>query len=374
MEKKLTILHILYVSENKASGVRNIVPQHLQYQSQFADVALLNCNDTEVEEAKGVYNVYKLSELKDKKIKNLPEPYNNPDLVVFHAIYYPQYINLYKQCKKEKIPYVLVPHGSLTKKAQRQKIIKKIFANLLLFNSFINNAEVIQYLVDGEKKDSRYEKKYIICGHGIKLTKKIKKYDKSSKENKPFIYEYIGRIDTYIKGLDLLIEAVNMVKEYVEKNNMKFMLYGPDYRGRRKKVERLIKKYELENIVFLNKPVWNEEKIDKLLEGDVFIQTSRSEGQPLGLMEAISVGLPCVVTKETNFGYIIENNNMGWQADANANDIAKKIIKAYECRSEYPIITKNEIEYAEDNFEWNHVAKETIEKYKMIVNEYKEKK
>lgn len=374
MERRLTILHILYVSDNKASGIRNIVPKHLQYQSKFANVALLNCNDTEVEEAKEIYNVYKLSELKDKKIKNLPEPYNNPDLVVFHAIYYPQYLNLYKQCKKENVPYVLVPHGSLTKKAQRQKVIKKIVANLLLFNPFINNAEVIQYLIDGEKEDSKYAKRYIISGNGVELVQKIKKYDKSYEKNKSFIYEYIGRIDTYIKGLDLLVEAVNIAKEYLRKNNIKFMLYGPDYRGRRKELETMVKKYELEDIIFLNDPVWKEKKIDKLLEADVFIQTSRSEGQPLGLMEAISVGIPCLVTKETNFGDIIEKNNMGWQANANANDIAKKIIKAYESKNEYPKITKNEVEYAKNNFEWNHVAKETIEKYKMIVKKYEEKK
>lgn len=372
MKEKINILHILFVSNNKTSGVRNVVPKYLEYQSKIANVALLNCNNTEVPEAKDIYKVFKLSELNNKKISNLPAPYNKPDLVVFHSIYYPQYIKLYKECKKEKIPYVVVPHGSLTKQAQKQKIIKKIPANILLFNGFINNAVAVQYLIEGEKEKSKHVKKYIINGNGIELIRKEKKY--TSQENKEFKYIYIGRYDTYTKGLDLLINAIALIKEELLERKIKFLLYGTDYRGREKQIIALIEKNNLDNIVELNGPVWGQEKIEKMLEADVFIQPSRTEGQPIGLMEAISIGLPCIATKETNYGEIIKNNHMGWQIKADSKDIAKKILEAYDNREKFSTITKIEREYAKNNFEWNKITIKTIEEYKDLIEQYKEKK
>ena len=324
MDNKITILHVLFVSNNKSSGVRNVVPKHVEYQNKYANVALLNCNNSEVEESEGKFNVYKLSELKDGKISNLPTPYNKPDIVVFHAIYYPQYINLYKQLKIAGIPYIVVPHGSLTKEAQKQKRYKKIPANLLLFNGYVNNAIAIQFLIEGEMKKSRKVKKYIIAGNGIELSKEKKEFKEGNDE---FKFVYIGRYDMYTKGLDLLLAAIKMIKNDAIKNNMKFILYGTDYRGGEEQVKELITNYELEDIVKINGPVWEKEKEKALCDADVFLHVSRTEGQPIGLMEAIDCGVPCIATFETNYGEIIEKNGLGWMAETTAEGIAKKIIE-----------------------------------------------
>lgn len=43
-----------------------------------------------------------------------------------------------------------------------------------------------------------------------------------------------------------------------------------------------------------------------LLQTDLFIQTSRHEGMPMGLLEALSIGVPCLVTVGTSLGHIIK--------------------------------------------------------------------
>ncbi len=378
MDNKLVILHILFVSKNKSSGVRSVVPKHLEYQQEYAHVALLNCNDSDVDEAKGKFNVYNLNELKDRNINNLPEPFNKPDLVVFHSIYYPEYIALYKQFKKAQIPYVIVPHGSLTKQAQKQKRYKKIPANLLLFNGFIKSATAIQFLIDGEMEKSRKVNKYIISGNGIELSKNKKEYDscndkENAKENnrgnevtRSFKYIYIGRFDTYTKGLDLLVKAVSLIRNEAEKYNLKFMLYGADYRGREKILRKLIQDNNLEKIITINGPVWDVEKEKALLDADVFLQVSRTEGQPTGLMQAIDYGIPCIVTNGTNYGKIVEKNILGWTAKETPESISEKILEAYNTQS-LRNISENEKRYAIENFEWKKVAKDTILKYNELI-------
>lgn len=369
MKNTITCLHIIHASNNKANGIRSIVPQYLEHQKNIVNVALLNCNDTEIEEAKGKFCVYKLNELEEKKINNLPEPFNNPDIVIFHAIYYPQYIKLYKQCIKRDIPYVIVPHGSLTRNAQRQKFIKKIPANILLFNAFINHATSIQFLSEGEKQRSRRVKKYIIKGNGIEIVKEGKIFN--NKENEKFKVVYIGRYDMHIKGLDLLIKAVKLIKNYMRENNIVLYLYGKDFRGMEKKIRKQVKQYQLNDLIYINGPVWKQEKINILKKSDVFIQTSRTEGQPVGLMEAIAIGLPCIVTDGTNFGNIVEQNRIGWKTKTCPRDISEKIIEAFKSKLELQQMSERAKKYAQENFEWNQITQNTINEYKKIIVEYK---
>ena len=41
----MRILHISSITNNKASGMSIVVPEHCKYQNLYADVALLNCSN-----------------------------------------------------------------------------------------------------------------------------------------------------------------------------------------------------------------------------------------------------------------------------------------------------------------------------------------
>lgn len=366
-EKKIVILHILHAEGGQESGVRSIVPKHIEHQAKYAKVALLNCNNTDVNELKNICEVYKTQDIKDGRISNLPEPFNNPDLVVFHSIYYYSYIKLYKQCKKMNIPYIIVPHGSLTRKAQKQKWFKKIPANILLFNGYIKNAEAIQYLIEGEMLNSKKTNRYIIHGNGIEIQDSIKTYE--NKKDGEFQIIYVGRYDTYIKGLDLLVKAVNLIKNELRNNNMRIYLYGTDYRGRKKQIEELIIKNNINDLITVNGPLWGEEKVKKLYDADVFIQPSRTEAQSVGIMEAISIGIPCILTKETNYGEVVQKEEIGWMTETTPKGIADKILEAYNNQEKLEAMCKNGKKYAINNFDWNEIAKQTIDGYKKIIND-----
>ena len=45
----MNILHICSISNNKASGMSNVIPYHFIYQKKYENVALLNCNKTKIE-------------------------------------------------------------------------------------------------------------------------------------------------------------------------------------------------------------------------------------------------------------------------------------------------------------------------------------
>ena len=55
--------------------------------------------------------------------------------------------------------------------------------------------------------------------------------------------------------------------------------------------------YKVGDIVKLHDPVFGEEKINTLLKSDIFIQLSRKEGLPLGILETMNAGLPVILTE-----------------------------------------------------------------------------
>src|SRR5690606_3541083 len=200
---------------------------------------------------------------------------------------------------------------------------KKLIGNLLFFNRFIKKATAIQYLTQKEYLNSgnKWNNKYIIIPNGINKKDKVKE-----KFNTDIIKViFIGRLHIYHKGLDLLVKACGKLRTELEKNNCKIFIYGPDREKSKSKLERLIKTYRLENILFIKEAIFDKEKEEKLLDSDFFILTSRFEGHPMGLIEALSYGLPCLVTSGTNMADEIEKADAGWTADVSVEGIVRAL-------------------------------------------------
>lgn len=361
----MVILHITSIRGGKYSGISIVVPEHVKNQSKIETVALFNCTNFIPEDSKGRYKVY-LKENNKFDINQLENPFDKPDLVVFHGIYTPFYIKIYKNLIKNNIPYIILPHGSLTKKAQNKKKFKKILANKLMFNKFIKNAKKIQYLSENERENSRaYKKDNFVSGNGIYIPSvKLKKF----KNSDVLKFTYIGRLDIYHKGLDILLEAAKFTKRQTTSKEFELNIYGP-FNGEELELKKYVKKYELENIVNIKDAIYGEEKVKILLDTDVFLQTSRTEGQPLGIMEAMAYGLPCIVTEGTTFARVVKENKCGYASDENPKEIANNIVRIIDNKEQLESLSINAYNFAKENFDWTKIANETIKKYKRILEE-----
>ena len=351
----MRILHIAAINNNPCTGVPVAVPQHLKAQKEFADVALLNMLPYPIE---GIDKCFIGDDY--LTIESLPDYFSRPDLVVFHEVYYIKFIKISSDLKKRKIPYIIIPHGSLTKEAQNKKRTKKIIGNLLLFSRFIRGAIAIQYLSGKECERSNFGKNKFVEPNGITLPLEYKKYP----SNKDLIQlVYIGNLSISIKGLDLLLEALNKVKSLVRKTHLRLDIYGPNTGTRHEDIRQLISHFELEDTVFLHDAVIGEEKKRILLNADAFIQTSRSEGLSMGILEALSYGIPCIVTQGTNLREIIEENNAGWGADNTPDSIGIAIKHFISNQDKLQQKSENAIRLIKERFEWSVVANRTISKY-----------
>lgn len=354
----MKILHISDIVNPNGNGVAVAMSYYLKYEEKYEDVAVYNLNKDFSCECKKIFNKSNFN-----SISLLPNGFNKPDLVVFNEVYKKEYLKIYKYCLKNNIPYIIIPHGCLVKIAQNKKRIKKILGNLLFFNKFIKNAIAIQFLNNEEKENTKIKyKNYIISGNGVDDFEKENINNENEKE-----LIYIGRYSIYHKGLDMLAKICNDYSSWFRNNKVKIILYGRSSTNDLEILNELIKKYKIKDILIVNGPVYGGEKRNVLTSSYAFIQTSRHEGQPMGIVEAMALGLPCIVTEGTNFSNFINEHKCGIGVKFDSLEIfnaIKKICMSNELRNDY---AKNSIKSAKDYFSWNKIIKNLDSNYKSII-------
>lgn len=367
--KRLKILHVGRIDERQFSGVATVVPNYLRYQAKYADVALLNLAHFTPSGSDTSYKTYVLGECLLEDVMAL---FGEPDLVVFHEVYHRDFIKLAKKFKRRSIPYVITPHVSLTDTAQHHKRLKKIIGNVLVFNKFIYGASAIHYLSESEKAQSSMFNKIpsFICNNGIDLKGRMKK--SFSKEGLKLIY--VGRLEIKIKGIDRILDAANIVQNEMRRKKITISIRGYDEGNNATWIDKTINKYGIGDIVTLGGALFGDEKTQEILKHDCFLQLSRTEGQPLAIMEAMDIGMPCVVTEGTTFAGIVAKNGLGMSVGDLPNGIAHSIVDFQVEKPRFKDMSLSAAHYAKKTFAWASIAEEMIWQYRDILDEESNKR
>lgn len=147
----------------------------------------------------------------------------------------------------------------------------------------------------------------------------------------------IGRL-AKVKGYDILLQSHNkLIKEGLSYN---LIILGEG--SERKKLEKYIKENNLENNTQLLG--FKENPYLYLKEADIFVSSSRYEGYPLVLCEAICLEKPVIVTSCTGPKEILGNGRYGLIAEVESiEDLAekmKKLILDEKLRERYSELSK----------------------------------
>jgi len=362
-------MRILYISNldgSKSAGLSYSVPSQIKAQSKINQVYWYNINNTDKVKINDS-NFLDMKSTRDFEFKNLheiPKEYLDLNLVIFQGVYHPGYINIAKFFMNQKIPYIIIPRSSLTSSAQNKKKYKKILGNVFLFNKFIKNAIAIQYLTSKEYENSgdRWNDKSLIIPNGIEK----KELSNISKPEKELVGIFIGRAEKYQKGIDLLLDACQLLKKELIDNEIRFKLFAASSKKDPDNISKMVSERDLNMLFEVFDGIYDEEKADELKKADFFVLTSRFEGLSMGLIEALSYKLPALVTEGTNMSEEIEKYGAGWASDTSVDGIVKSLRKLMSERFEMKDKGEKAIQLS-TNYNWEIIAKNSYQIYKNVL-------
>lgn len=196
----------------------------------------------------------------------------------------------------------------------------------LIFCDFIFNclAERIIFVSNEVKKSfSRwmpfYRKKFIVIENGIKIPLKVKMHYKIS--NNIFKILNIGSL-TPKKGQILLLKAFYRLS--IKHANIRLTIVGSGVE--KNNLEKFIREKKMTGRVEIINRVDPSEIEGYYLDSDLFVLSSRWEGCPNVLLEAMSYGLPVISTDVSGAVNIIENEVSGFIVRrGNTDEMSEKI-------------------------------------------------
>jgi glycosyltransferase involved in cell wall biosynthesis len=313
-------------------------------------------------------------------ITRIREEFGRPDLVNFHSTYIPFQVALARQCRRVGWPYIVTAHGGMTAVAQSIKNIKKSIANILFFRSFIKHAVAVHAVCDLEAAQIRslfLVKQVFVVPNGVHeclfdIGEHLSAANLGDFANgADLMLGYIGRIDVYIKGLDLLLDALAKLKLQPDAPNCKLFIVGPFHTNwDQNYILSVIRSRGLEKVVRVLGPKFGQEKWSYFLACDVYVQASRSEaGIPQSLLEAMALGRPYLATPATNVAGAVRQCG-GWVCAADSDSIADTIQIIYKSRKLFPDIGQRCRDFVRSRFTWPKIAHQLSEEYAKIIKQH----
>ena len=282
-----------------------------------------------------------------------------------HGGWIPTFYGVSSVLAKVQIPFVYTPHGAYNTIAMRRsKILKKLyfqfFEKPLLKRAYkihcIGESEVIG--LEGIFPN----KKSILTPYGFNAPESTSPL--IPKDEKLFIIGFVGRLDIYTKGLDLLLKAF---KSFTPRNvEARLWIVGDS--NQCKALKKEVANLNLEDKVILWGSKFGKDKDALMDQMDIFAHPSRNEGLPTSVLEASSMGIPCLVTYATNVGHIIREYKCGISIE-NENVAALKnglvALKKLWKNGRLSAVGQNARIMVQREFSWDHVVTEFDKLYEI---------
>jgi glycosyltransferase involved in cell wall biosynthesis len=270
-----------------------------------------------------------------------------------HAVFSP----IHNQLAKFGKPYVVTPNGgwSTVVFGGRNRLAKRLWMELSE-KRFWSGARFVQAVSSGEQERLKELPKMTRIEpipNGVDLPA----LDSGAKRD---AWVFMGRLAIDHKGLDRMVRAYAICR----KKGLalpKLVLAGPDFRGGRQFLTDLIAAHGLEKEIELPGPVNGKEKEALLNRASLFLHTSYWEGLPLSILEAMAHGVPCFVTRGTNFTGVIKESGAGYCAGDSDEEIAAAMASVDKQASLAMGMRARQL--IEKEYTWERVAERLVQAY-----------
>jgi glycosyltransferase involved in cell wall biosynthesis len=175
---------------------------------------------------------------------------------------------------------------------------------------------------------------------------------------------FLGRLSPQ-KGLDVLIPAFAQLCDA----GAALVLAGPDYDNYTAVVKSLVGRHKLGERVVFTGMLKGRERIEALVDADLFVLASRHENFGIVVAEAMACGVPCVISQEVNIWRDVVDAGAGGAAAPEAGAFAAEVEKWLADPVMRRAAGEKGRRAALERYGWDAIARRWVEHYRGIAGE-----
>ncbi len=292
--------------------------------------------------------------------------YNNKEDTVFHihGAFINDFYKVVKLLRELKIPYVYTPHGAFNKVAmEKNKWVKKMYFNRYE-KPMLKDAKKVQFPGQSEFDDVatlvRLNNK-VVVPNGQDFAELEVEFHRMQRRHSP-VFGFCGRMDIYYKGLDLLVEGFAAYCREGGEGELWLIGDGPD----RPMLEALVKTLHVSDRIVFMGARYGKDKVNRIMNMDIFCHPSRSEGSPTAVLEAAALGKALMVSTATNVGRDVEKNYCGLhlrKSTAGTIQEALRVFAGIYARQEHIAMGELARQMVRTRYNWPAIARKMLNIY-----------
>lgn len=292
-----------------------------------------------------------------------------PDVVHFHSVHIAVNVAMAAYLVRAGIPYCVTAHGGLFPAALRRRRLKKLAFSIAFERRYLNEALFIHAVSPHETEVIRrhgVHRPIVVLPNGLPAdagampTRPGALYDQAPSLRGQRIFMFVGRLDSWQKGLDLLIEAFATARL----SGAALVLVGPDWFGSRRQLAALAERLGISSQLAFLGSAFGDDRANLFAAADVFVHPSRWEGLSLSVLAAAAAGKACLITRDADPMGELERAQAAILVEPTVASITAGLTDAAtRTNQELERMGANARRVAEAHFSWTSIAAKLVEAY-----------
>lgn len=290
-----------------------------------------------------------------------------PDLVLLNGMFLPSVYMLSRDLRRARVPYVLAPHDPYNtfmfrKSAVRKAVYWRLFERRVLEDSLAVQVLDSRHALWLRRRGVSTPTLCVPCGHDTEPDA-APKAEQATPTNRPVSFYFLGRIDAYNKGLDLLIDAF---AETMSDKPARLVVQGPDW-GDLKALQAKADRHGHAAAITFLPPEFERAAMDMVGEHDVVCVPSRYEGFSLQALEGMLAGRVILSTDICGISPFVERADCGVVVPSTADGVAAGLRTLWNRRAEWPEMGRRGQTLARKTLRWDDIARQALTHYETLV-------
>ena len=283
-----------------------------------------------------------------------------PDIVHLHSVFILKQAIFARILARHRIPYIITPHGGLN--FHRSPLKKHLYSAFLEKARFARAAAITVLTPQEEAAVKAFVPQYQgpirWMPNPIDLQRIREPKWQGNVSRKQLVY--LGRFDVFHKGIDRTIALARELEEFT------FNLYGTPESKTRNLLARL--QQNLPRNVHFHEPIYETRKTQVLANASLYVQTSRWEGFPMSIAEAMALGVPTALSEHLGVAQIFARHDLGLPLSVNPQEAATQLRSLFDRPARIHHWSSRVRSFACKHFQPQTVADRYLDLYQTVLN------